>query len=53
MAKKQEDLTLRWQKIMPNNSVRYYSAQITRDLFDLIIFCRWGTIGTKRGGFKL
>ena len=33
-------------------SVRYYLAEITRDLFDLIVFCRWGTKGSKRGGCK-
>jgi predicted DNA-binding WGR domain protein len=41
-----------WQKIMPNNAIRYYSAHITRDLFDVIVFCTWGTIGSKRGGTK-
>lgn len=43
---------LYWQKIMPNSTVRYYSARITRDLFDMIVFCTWGTIGSKRGGTK-
>lgn len=52
MNKKIENLTLNLQKIMPNKSVRYYKAEITRDLFDLIVFCRWGTIGTKRGNVK-
>jgi len=37
---------------MPNNSIRYYHAEITRDLFDVVVFCSWGTKGTKRGGVK-
>tara|TARA_B110000879_G_scaffold203179_1_gene280465 strand:- start:1797 stop:2051 length:255 start_codon:yes stop_codon:yes gene_type:complete len=41
-----------WQKIMPNSTIRYYSARITRDLFDVIVFCTWGTMGSKRGGTK-
>lgn len=41
-----------WQKAMPNNTVRYYKASITEDLFDIIVYCQWGTIGTSRGGTK-
>ena len=52
MNQQMENSTLAWQKVMPNNTVRYYLAEITRDLFDLIVFCRWGTKGSKRGGCK-
>ena len=37
---------------MPNNTVRFYKAEITEDLFDIIAYCQWGTIGTSRGGNK-
>jgi len=43
---------LRWSKKMPNGTERYYSAEITEDLFDVIVFCTWGTKGTKLGGIK-
>ena len=41
-----------WKKAMPNNTVRFYKAEITEDLFDIIAYCQWGTIGTSRGGIK-
>ena len=44
--------SLCWQKEMPNKSIRYYVAEIKEDLFDIIVLCRWGTIGTSRGGAK-
>lgn len=37
---------------MPNGSERYYSAEITEDLFNTVVFCTWGTKGTKLGGIK-
>lgn len=37
---------------MPNGSERYYSAEITEDLFNTVVFCTWGTKGTKLGGTK-
>ena len=43
---------LHWFKKMPNGSERYYSAEITEDLFDTIVLCTWGTKGTKLGGIK-
>jgi predicted DNA-binding WGR domain protein len=41
-----------WQKAMPNNTVRFYNAEITEDLCDNIIYCQWGKIGTSRGGIQ-
>lgn len=43
---------LYWEKNMPNKTIRYYCAEITRDLFDIIVFCSWGTKGTRTGGVK-
>ena len=45
-------VTLYWEKEMPNGTVRYYRAELTTDLFDTVVFCIWGTKGTKRGGTK-
>lgn len=44
--------TLYWEKQMPNFSTRFYKAEITQDLFDIVVYCRWGTKGTSRGGAK-
>ena len=44
--------TLYWEKEIPNKPARYYKAEITEDLFDIIVLCQWGTVGTSRGGSK-
>jgi hypothetical protein len=46
------DSSLYFEKVMPNKSIRYYKAFITRDLFDIVVLCEWGTIGTRLGGSK-
>lgn len=44
--------SLYFEKVMPNNSIRYYKADITNDLFDTVVLCQWGTIGTNLGASK-
>ena len=38
---------------MPDGAIRYYYINIEHDLFDQIVCCRWGTVGTNRGGRKI